>query len=242
MIRRVYKSNSTSGNSRHILLMLSLFMFASSAIICPAVAAEVTPYSITITWTAPGDDGTEGVATEYDIRYSTDPIETANWNSIVEVEGEPSPQPSGTLESFTIDGLIPDTWYYIAIITSDEMYNWSDLSNIISVKTQSLSLDIDDDYGTLPNDFNLAQNYPNPFNPATRIDFSIPTTAHVTISIYNMLGQETATIVNEIKPAGNYSITWNGVDAHGREVSSGVYLYRIRAGEYTATKKMALIQ
>ncbi|MCP4634353.1 MAG: T9SS type A sorting domain-containing protein, partial [candidate division Zixibacteria bacterium] len=94
----------------------------------------------------------------------------------------------------------------------------------------------------IPENFQLAQNYPNPFNPSTKIEFSIPVTAHVTISIFNVLGQETTTIVDEIKPAGNYTITWNGTDSYGQKVSSGLYFYRINANDYTESKKMALVQ
>ena len=72
--------------------------------------------------------------------------------------------------------------------------------------------------------------------------FSIPVTAHVTISIFNILGQETARLVDEIKPAGSYSIVWNGVDSYGQKVSSGIYFYRLNANDYTESKKMALVQ
>lgn len=242
MICRTYKLNYITKSLTAVIILTSLLIFVWTVISNSAFAADVTPTSITVTWTAPGDNGTEGVASEYDIRYSTIPIGTANWDNIQQAAGEPAPKPCGSIETFTINDLVPDTWYFIAIITADEANNWSGLSNIIAVKTLSLSLDVDEDQNDIPNDFHLAQNYPNPFNPSTKIDFSIPVTAHVTISIYNTLGQETATIVDELKSPGNYSIVWNGVDAHGRTVSSGIYMYRIKAGEFVATRKMALVQ
>ncbi|MFH1701776.1 MAG: fibronectin type III domain-containing protein [Candidatus Zixiibacteriota bacterium] len=99
------------------------------------LAADATQTTITVYWTAPGDDGSSGTASEYDIRYSTSMINAGNWNSANQVTGESSPQIAGTSESFTIMGLTPSTTYYIAIKTSDEMPNWSGLSNIISVTT-----------------------------------------------------------------------------------------------------------
>jgi len=219
------------------IFSLFLFIFAETV-----EAGEVTPTSITIHWTAPGDNGTSGCANLYDIRYATAPIDGNNWDNCNQTDNEPAPQPYGTPESYTITNLDPDTWYYIAIRTADEVSNWSELSNVIAVKTQSLSLDVDNDDLIVPGDFHLAQNYPNPFNPSTKIEFSIPVTSHVTISVFNVLGQETARLVDEIKPAGNYAVIWNGVDNYGQKVSSGIYIYRINAENYTESKKMALVQ
>jgi len=93
-------------------------------------AADATPNSITIGWTAPGDDGDTGTASVYDIRYSTSSITDANWTSASQVSGEPSPQAAGSAESFEVTGLTPGTTYYFAIKTADENLNWSALSNI----------------------------------------------------------------------------------------------------------------
>jgi predicted phosphodiesterase len=81
--------------------------------------------------------------------------------------------------------------------------------------------------------YTLSQNYPNPFNPKTVIRYSLPVTGHVDLSIYNILGQKVATLVNKKQSAGNYNVIWN---ASG--LSSGVYLYRLQAGDRVQTKKM----
>ncbi len=225
-----------------ILTISAIFSLLFLVLAVPIKAGKVTPTTITISWTAPGDNGSSGCANLYDIRYATTTINSGNWDNCNQTDDEPTPQPCGSLESFTLTNLDPDTWYYIAIITADEASNWSGLSNVIAIKTQSLSLDVETDESILPDDFHLAQNYPNPFNPATKIEFSIPVTAHVTISVFNILGQETARLVDEIKPAGNYSIIWDGVDSYGQNVSSGIYFYRINANDYSESKKMALVQ
>ncbi len=96
-----------------------------------------TASSITLTWTAPGDDGNTGTATSYDIRYSTSTINTSNWASATQVSGEPTPLVAGTNQSMTITGLTANTTYYFAIKTSDEVPNTSALSNIASGTTSS---------------------------------------------------------------------------------------------------------
>ena len=90
---------------------------------------------------------------------------------------------------------------------------------------------------TVPTEYTLSQNYPNPFNPSTKINFAIPTTGLVTMKIYDVLGKEVATLVNETKVAGTYSVNFDGTN-----LSSGVYFYRIEANDFVAVKRMVLIK
>lgn len=83
--------------------------------------------------------------------------------------------------------------------------------------------------------YSLEQNYPNPFNPETRIRFSIPETEHVTLKVYDILGSEVAELVNEVKEAGNYSVSFNS-----ENLSSGIYIYKLSAGTFSSIKKMIL--
>jgi hypothetical protein len=85
--------------------------------------------------------------------------------------------------------------------------------------------------------FELNQNYPNPFNPATMIKFSIPEASFVTLKVYNVLGQEVATLVNEEMTSGTYEVDFNAMD-----LTSGIYFYTINAGDFAATKKMMLLK
>jgi plastocyanin len=87
------------------------------------------------------------------------------------------------------------------------------------------------------NDFKLGQNYPNPFNPSTMISFSIPFQTFVSIKVYNLIGEEIATIVNENMAAGSYSRLWSAAS-----IPSGVYFYRMQAGNYTSMKKLVLMK
>ena len=94
----------------------------------------------------------------------------------------------------------------------------------------------------LPKDFALFQNYPNPFNPSTIIHYALPKISNVTVAIYNSIGQKVSTLVNQKQSAGNYSVNWNGVDNYGNYVSSGVYFYQIKAGDFVQTRKMMLMK
>jgi len=89
----------------------------------------------------------------------------------------------------------------------------------------------------IPLHFNLAQNYPNPFNPITKISFQIPQQLYVTIKIFDVLGNEIAILVQEEKEAGGYELTWKA-----ENLTSGIYYYRITAGDFTQTKKMILLK
>ena len=94
----------------------------------------------------------------------------------------------------------------------------------------------------LPKKFSLGQNYPNPFNPSTTIGLALPRSTDVVLEIYNILGKKVATPINETLDAGHYNIIWDGTNSSGQSVSSGIYLYRITAGEYKEVRKMTLIK
>ena len=89
----------------------------------------------------------------------------------------------------------------------------------------------------VPSAYKLYQNYPNPFNPATTIRFDVPEESKVVLKVYDILGREVATLVNEVKHAGNYKISFNASD-----FASSVYFFRLQAGSFTNTKKMILLR
>jgi hypothetical protein len=101
---------------------------------------------------------------------------------------------------------------------------------MVDVKEQKLT-------AILPKSFGLSQNYPNPFNPSTNLRFQIPNSGHVTLKVYNMLGCEVATLVNEVRPAGVYNFQWNASN-----LPSGVYFYRLHAGNFVEVRKAILMK
>jgi hypothetical protein len=101
---------------------------------------------------------------------------------------------------------------------------------------------VDEDEHSSPATFSLRQNYPNPFNPTTRIDFVLPYASHVTLTVYNMLGQLVATLADEERPAGRFAVDWNGVGMNGNNLSSGVYLYKLATNDFVQTKRLMLLK
>jgi hypothetical protein len=96
--------------------------------------------------------------------------------------------------------------------------------------------------GLIPEVFNISQNYPNPFNPSTTIRYAIPNVSYVSLRIYDILGREVKTLVNSEQNIGIHSVQWNGDNNYGNKVSSGIYLYKIEAGNFIMTKKMILLK
>jgi len=108
-----------------------------------------------------------------------------------------------------------------------------------TVPFDSLFVDVNEDYDVshIPEEFSLLQNYPNPFNPSTTMEFSLPQSGFVTLSIYNIVGEKVATLVSETLTAGSYKYDWNGSG-----LASGVYYYRLEAGKFNQTKKLVLLR
>ena len=110
-------------------------------------------------------------------------------------------------------------------------------SNIYVMKLdQKFGTGVNDDYQFL-NSYELYQNYPNPFNPSTRIQYSVSSTQKITLKVYDVLGNEIATLVNEEKPAGNYEVEFDGTG-----LPSGIYFYQLKARSFVDTKKMILLK
>ena len=131
--------------------------------------------------------------------------------------------------SFTyLDSLFPGYFNIKVELASDYWVFWTD--------SEQLIVGIEDEE-TLPTEFVLEQNYPNPFNPSTKIKYSVPQMSNVVIKVYDVLGNEIETLVNEEKPAGTYELTW-----YAENLPSGVYFYRIQAGSFFETKKMILLK
>ena len=137
---------------------------------------------------------------------------------------------------------------------------FSPINNTIQVKTYSPTLNQYETKGSsqftliydmqllitpvelLPKIFALHQNYPNPFNPVTTLRYDLPENAMINITIYDMLGKQVKTLVNQTQDAGYKSVIWDATNDYGKPVSAGIYLYQIQAGEYISTKKMVLLK
>jgi len=113
--------------------------------------------------------------------------------------------------------------------------NWyAHLDNVLEHFDMVVGVDKEE---ALPQQFALLQNYPNPFNPSTTFRYSIPTQSKVVIKVYDILGKEIATLMNEDKSVGTYELTWNA-----ENLPSGVYFYQLKSGDFIDTKKMILLK
>jgi hypothetical protein len=118
---------------------------------------------------------------------------------------------------------------------------YPDMNNPIVVSTQALVST--DDQQSVPDAFALNQNYPNPFNPSTQISFDIPEASElVSLSVYNILGQNINTLVSRSMSAGRYTQEWDATDELGNPVASGIYFYELRSSDFVSRKKMLLIR
>ena len=120
---------------------------------------------------------------------------------------------------------------------------WDDFSvNSLDNVTTGVKIEQKNPEAALPSKFELSQNYPNPFNPSTVIEYQLPVTSQVTLEVFNIIGQKVSTLVNQVQTAGTWSARWDAKDDAGRQVATGLYLYRLTAQNTVFTRKMMLIK
>ncbi|MCX7985181.1 MAG: T9SS type A sorting domain-containing protein [Bacteroidetes bacterium] len=134
------------------------------------------------------------------------------------------------------DGFRNDIGYVYSLIVSGDNTGYAGIKNDGVYSTSGVT-DITDLHTSIPTKVVLFQNYPNPFNPTTTIQFTVPTRTFVTLKIYDILGREIATLVNERKEPGSYSVDWDA-----KELGSGVYFYRLQTETFNQTRKLLLIK
>jgi flagellar hook assembly protein FlgD len=113
--------------------------------------------------------------------------------------------------------------------------NLMDWFNVISGVTKQVD-------SAIPKEYTLGQNYPNPFNPETSIRISLPKSEMVEIAVFNALGQKIRTLVSQKMAAGSHMAVWDGRNDAGQFVSSGIYFYSLKAGDFAKTKKMVMVK
>ncbi|MDR9410594.1 MAG: T9SS type A sorting domain-containing protein, partial [Balneolaceae bacterium] len=141
--------------------------------------------------------------------------------------------------------LEPGEYYYASrfqLEESDYVYGgfeggfWDGENNVSGQLTVNAATDVEE-MADIPEEFGIDQNYPNPFNPSSNIRYAVPQTSHVTIEVYNVTGQLVATLVNETRNAGYHNVTFDGT-----RLASGLYIYRMQAGNFVQIKKMMMIK
>ncbi|MDZ7291336.1 MAG: carboxypeptidase regulatory-like domain-containing protein [candidate division KSB1 bacterium] len=130
---------------------------------------------------------------------------------------------------------------YVEMAGSVSVGNGRSVSNI-ELNMPETPTAVDESMREVPTKFDLAQNYPNPFNPETSIKYQVPVRTNVSLRIYNALGQEVRILVNGVKEPGIHTANWDGKDNNGRQLSTGIYLFRLEAGDFVMTRKMVLVK
>ncbi len=124
----------------------------------------------------------------------------------------------------------------------NDAFTYPAVSDVIRVIIEAIGPTAIEGQDPVPNRFTLHQNYPNPFNPETTIAFDLHQAAPVRLTVYNILGQQVANLVDGFRSAGTHQVQWNGRDSRGFRAATGIYLYKLDVGGSTAVRKMVLLQ
>jgi len=182
------------------------------------------------------NNGSTATAINVTIEVETADTNVTNITPLSQSYGNiaPGQTKSSSVASFTTQNN-PNNIDFIIHIFSKNMEFWSDSLNVIITGIAENEISI-------PKEYNLEQNYPNPFNPSTTIRFQLPQSRDVSLIVYNMLGQKVRTLLNNTVSAGDYKIEWDGRDDSGKDVASGIYLYRLTSKNFVRSQKMLLIR
>ncbi len=187
-------------------------------------SAEVIGNNVELKWTTASETNNSGFELQ---KSQKSEVKSQKWNSVAFIKGRGTSTEINSYE-FVDHNLEPGNYSYrLKQIDYDGNYTFS---NIIDVEIFQ------------PAEFRLEQNYPNPFNPSTKISWQLPIGSWQTLKLFDVLGREVATLVDEYRDAGKYEIEFNAAQVSGIESASGVYFYRLQAGNFSAIKKMILIR
>ena len=189
--------------------------------------AEVTSSSVNLSWENPETTDFVGIL----IRYSTNDFPANPTDGELVYDG----QNTSTTHAISLENNL-----YYSAFAYDSQGNYSDPVKLLVEGTTDTE---DEPKANIPDHFELSQNHPNPFNPATVIKYQLPIKSHVTIKIYDLLGNEIRSLVDGKQPAGFHSVVWDGKNDFGSSVASGIYFYQINANnEFKQTKRMLLLK
>ena len=141
------------------------------------------------------------------------------------------------------DGFASGAYYVMSLgVDNQYMFAGTNGSSIWRRLLSQIVTDTEEDTNVQLKEFSLDQNYPNPFNPSTNIQYQVSNISHVTLKVYDILGNEVATLVNEEKPAGSYEVDFSVGRDSSPAITSGIYFYKLQSGSYNQTKKMILLK
>lgn len=188
--------------------------------------------SVTLQWTAPGDDSLTGTASRYDIRYSLFPINGSNFVYCSGPGGIPRPGMPGLLQRFTVFGLLPGLRYYFALKTADERLNWSRISNVVAFAEPSVGVEPDSP------PFEFRSPVPNPARATAGFAYSLATASRLKVDVFDVQGRLVQRLADTFMPAGAGLLAWDLRDKFGDRVAVGVYMARAQLGDMVITRRI----
>jgi len=210
---------------------LGLMVFASFAVL--GVAAS-SAGSVTLWWSAPGDDSLTGRASRFDLRYSMQMITAANFGQATAAVNLPTPGLPGILQSARIDALQNGMTYYLAIKTADSANNWSAMSNVISRVPQEVA-----GIEVAPT-LRFSPAWPNPARDGCRFRLELPLSTRVRVEVFDIGGRRVRLLLDEPREAGTSDLAFDLRDEHGAHLAQGIYLVRARLGEAVIMRRLAV--
>ncbi|TKJ37229.1 hypothetical protein CEE37_14040 [candidate division LCP-89 bacterium B3_LCP] len=206
--------------------------FTDDVVPAPPTLINVIDYGeeIDVQWLPNSESDLAGYKIYYDMDASGPPYE-----GIATIFGQPSPVLVGVDTMRTLTGMFADSTYYVALTAFDISGNESDYSNEMSPSPAGFNPNNTE--SIIPTEYSLDQNYPNPFNPYTTISFGLPKAGQVELTLYNILGQQVTRLIDGYRNAGYHEVTWDA-----STLASGIYFYRIEAGDFVSVGKMVLMK
>lgn len=192
--------------------------------------------SVTLFWTAPGDDGTLGAVRRYDVRWSTEPITEQNFASANALLRPPAPREAGNVQIATIGGLQEGRSYFFAVKAVDEAGNWSPISNV-AVYTSAVV-----DVGGRPASLVFSAPYPNPARHGTRFLVQLPEPGPVRVDVFDLAGRRVRTLFDGHSGDLRAELEWDLRDGSGAPVPAGVYLVRGQLPGQTITRRALVVR
>jgi hypothetical protein len=189
-----------------------------------------------LTWTAPGDDELVGTASEYDLRYSLEPINEENFHLAIRVPMSIRPRSSGSAENFTMSGLLPNFDYYFAVRTVDDAGNWSKVSNLAFRPARNIMLE------DFAQPFSLSTAWPNPARDRAKFSLTTPVIGDPRVDVFDTQGRRINTIAGGQRRAGRVEVWWNLDDYYGNPVRPGIYMVRARFGNEEIFRRVTVVQ
>jgi hypothetical protein len=202
----------------------------------PPVRPAAGSGSVTLAWSAPGDDSLSGVATEFDLRMSTEPLGEADFALASRIPWAPPPGPPGTTQRVTISGLVTGQTYYFALKTRDEARNWSRMSNVLGIAPgASAASPLSAPLAFLP-------PAPNPARSAATLTLSLPAPGRASLAVHDLGGRRVRRLADQEFPTGSSTVVWDLADDSGARVAPGTYFARATLAGSVFVRRVVVVR